>query len=48
MLQHSRPVASYPEGVQQLLGYGIHPPFIEHMNGTHPSRVLREFTRSRS
>lgn len=33
-------VAGYPERVQQLLGYNIHPPFMGHVNGTHPKRVL--------
>jgi len=37
-------VATYPERVQQLLGYSIHPPFMGHVNGTHPSRVLRQLT----
>ena len=37
-------VARYPARVQQLLGYNIHPPFMGHVNGTHPSRVLRPFT----
>ncbi|HSB99382.1 MAG TPA: phytanoyl-CoA dioxygenase family protein, partial [Burkholderiaceae bacterium] len=37
-------VAQYPERVQQLLGYSIHPPFMGHVNGTHPNRVLRQFT----
>jgi ectoine hydroxylase-related dioxygenase (phytanoyl-CoA dioxygenase family) len=38
-------VAQYPERIQQLLGYSIHPPFMGHVNGTHPSRVLRQFTK---
>ncbi|HEX6016661.1 MAG TPA: phytanoyl-CoA dioxygenase family protein [Burkholderiaceae bacterium] len=38
-------VASYPERVQQLLGYSIHPPFMGHSNGVHPSRLLKEFQR---
>ena len=33
-------VASYPERVQQLLGYSIHPPFMGHANGMHPARTL--------
>lgn len=33
-------VAGYPERVQQLLGYSIHPPFMGHVNGMHPNRVL--------
>jgi len=35
-------VATYPERVQQLLGYSIHPPFMGHVNGMHPNRVLRK------
>lgn len=35
-------VASYPERVQQLLGYSIHPPFMGHSNGMHPMRLLKE------
>lgn len=35
-------VAKYPERVQQLLGYSIHPPFMGHSNGMHPSRLLKE------
>ncbi|MCG3188623.1 MAG: hypothetical protein LKCHEGNO_00732 [Burkholderiaceae bacterium] len=38
-------VATYPERVQQLLGYSIHPPFMGHSNGVHPSRLLKEFQR---
>lgn len=34
-------VASYPERVQQLLGYNIHPPFMGHANGMHPNRTLK-------
>jgi ectoine hydroxylase-related dioxygenase (phytanoyl-CoA dioxygenase family) len=29
-----------PERVQQLLGYSIHPPFMGHVRGMHPRRVL--------
>lgn len=29
-----------PERVQQLLGYSIHPPFMGHVNGIHPRRLL--------
>lgn len=32
--------AQYPERVQQLLGYSIHPPFMGHINGLHPNRTL--------
>jgi len=41
-------VAQYPERVQQLLGYSIHPPFMGHVNGMHPGRVLHQFSRSDS
>ena len=36
-------VARYPERVQQLLGYSIHPPFMGHANGVHPARTLKDF-----
>ncbi len=29
-----------PERVQQLLGYSIHPPFMGHVRGLHPRRLL--------
>ena len=35
-------VARYPERVQQLLGYSIHPPFMGHANGVHPARILKD------
>ncbi len=35
-------VAKYPERVQQLLGYSIHPPFMGHSNGMQPMRLLTE------
>jgi ectoine hydroxylase-related dioxygenase (phytanoyl-CoA dioxygenase family) len=35
-------VATYPERVQQLLGYSIHSPFMGHVNGMHPNRLLKE------
>jgi ectoine hydroxylase-related dioxygenase (phytanoyl-CoA dioxygenase family) len=35
-------VARYPERIQQLLGYSIHPPFMGHSNGMHPMRLLKE------
>jgi ectoine hydroxylase-related dioxygenase (phytanoyl-CoA dioxygenase family) len=35
-------VAQYPERVRQLLGYNIHPPFMGHVNGMHPTRTLQE------
>ncbi|MBC7941996.1 MAG: phytanoyl-CoA dioxygenase family protein [Chitinophagaceae bacterium] len=34
-------VARYPHRVQELLGYNIHPPFMGHVNGMHPQRVLK-------
>jgi ectoine hydroxylase-related dioxygenase (phytanoyl-CoA dioxygenase family) len=34
-------VAAMSERVQQLLGYSIHPPFMGHVNGVHPKRVLK-------
>jgi ectoine hydroxylase-related dioxygenase (phytanoyl-CoA dioxygenase family) len=33
-----------PERVQQLLGYSIHPPFMGHVNGLHPRRLLEPST----
>jgi ectoine hydroxylase-related dioxygenase (phytanoyl-CoA dioxygenase family) len=33
-------VAQYPERIQQLLGYSIHPPFMGHVDGMHPVRTL--------
>jgi len=35
-------VARYPERVQQLLGYSIHPPFMGHADGVHPARSLKD------
>jgi ectoine hydroxylase-related dioxygenase (phytanoyl-CoA dioxygenase family) len=40
-------VAKYPERIQQLLGYSIHPPFMGHVNGMHPNRVLKNSTERR-
>jgi ectoine hydroxylase-related dioxygenase (phytanoyl-CoA dioxygenase family) len=34
-------VAAMSDRVQQLLGYSIHPPFMGHVNGVHPKKVLR-------
>jgi ectoine hydroxylase-related dioxygenase (phytanoyl-CoA dioxygenase family) len=34
-------VAAMSERVQQLLGYSIHPPFMGHVNGVHPRKLLR-------
>jgi ectoine hydroxylase-related dioxygenase (phytanoyl-CoA dioxygenase family) len=28
--------------LQELLGYGIHPPFVGYVDGRHPRRVLEE------
>jgi len=33
-------VRTMPERVQQLLGYSIHPPFMGHVRGLHPRRLL--------
>lgn len=33
-------VARMSERVRQLLGYSIHPPFMGHVNGVHPRRLL--------
>jgi len=30
-----------PERVRELLGYSIHPPFMGHVDGLHPKRLLR-------
>ena len=30
----------YSDRVRTMLGYGIHPPFMGHVNGMHPLRVL--------
>lgn len=32
--------AQYSERVRTMLGFGIHPPFMGHVNGMHPLRVL--------
>jgi ectoine hydroxylase-related dioxygenase (phytanoyl-CoA dioxygenase family) len=32
--------AQYSERIQTMLGFGIHPPFMGHVNGMHPRRVL--------
>lgn len=32
--------AGYSERVQQLLGYSIHPPFMGHVGGVHPIKLL--------
>ena len=33
-------VATLSEELQALLGYAIHPPFMGHVNGMHPKRLL--------
>lgn len=33
--------AAMPARVQEMLGYGIHPPFMGHVGGVHPKRRLR-------
>ena len=33
-------VATYRERVRELLGYSIHPPFMGHVNGRHPAKLL--------
>lgn len=33
-------VSGYPRRVQELLGYSIHPPFMGHVNGLHPARLI--------
>jgi len=33
-------VRRMPERVQALLGYSIHPPFMGHVEGVHPRRLL--------
>ena len=30
-----------PERARELIGYSIHPPFMGHVNGVHPKRLLR-------
>jgi ectoine hydroxylase-related dioxygenase (phytanoyl-CoA dioxygenase family) len=32
----------FSERVQELLGYGIHPPFMGHAGGLHPKRRLHD------
>jgi ectoine hydroxylase-related dioxygenase (phytanoyl-CoA dioxygenase family) len=33
-------VRTLPERLQELLGYGIHPPFVGYVDGRHPRRLL--------
>lgn len=35
-------VATLEPRLQELLGYGIHPPFVGYVDGRHPRRVLEE------
>jgi ectoine hydroxylase-related dioxygenase (phytanoyl-CoA dioxygenase family) len=35
-------VARYPRRVQELLGFSLHPPFMGHVNGLHPARLIDE------
>lgn len=35
-------VAKLSEDLQALLGYNIHPPFMGHVNGMHPKRLLED------
>jgi ectoine hydroxylase-related dioxygenase (phytanoyl-CoA dioxygenase family) len=30
-----------PERARELIGYSIHPPFMGHVDGVHPRRLLR-------
>ncbi len=34
-------VARLPTRLQELIGYGIHPPFMGHVDGRHPLKALR-------
>lgn len=34
-------VAGLPERLQELLGYGIHPPFVGYVDGRHPRRYVQ-------
>lgn len=38
-------VATLPERLQELLGYGIYPPFVGYVDGRHPKRFLPEVAR---
>jgi ectoine hydroxylase-related dioxygenase (phytanoyl-CoA dioxygenase family) len=33
-------VATLPEGLQELLGYNVYPPFLGYVDGRHPRRLL--------
>jgi hypothetical protein len=30
-----------PERARELIGYSIHPPFMGHVDGRHPAKLLR-------
>jgi ectoine hydroxylase-related dioxygenase (phytanoyl-CoA dioxygenase family) len=40
--------AQLPERARELIGYSIHPPFMGHVNGLHPRRLLRATERKTS
>ncbi len=42
ILSVGRMAAQYSERIQGLLGYSNHPPFMGHVNGLHPRRLLDE------
>jgi ectoine hydroxylase-related dioxygenase (phytanoyl-CoA dioxygenase family) len=33
--------AKLPERARELIGYSVHPPFMGHVDGVHPNRLLR-------
>ena len=37
-----------PERARELIGYSIHPPFMGHVDGVHPKRLLRSQARART
>jgi ectoine hydroxylase-related dioxygenase (phytanoyl-CoA dioxygenase family) len=39
--------STYPRRVQELLGYSLHPPFMGHVNGLHPARLIDPAYRER-
>jgi ectoine hydroxylase-related dioxygenase (phytanoyl-CoA dioxygenase family) len=41
-------VEQLPERARELIGYSIHPPFMGHVNGLHPRRLLRATARETS
>ena len=34
--------ATLSPGLQELLGYNVHPPFLGYVDGRHPRRVLQQ------